>query len=126
MTIFKYMIMACGLTQFEAAEFLGIAPETVRKYCQGKETPPEGVLEEIASLYMIIYGVGGNAAEIIHTIGPPSEGEILPFEVDIPDERLPPSSLRIAAAIGLMIYRAQNRDKREIVTLYTTARDYNS
>ena len=44
-----------GLKQFEAAEILGVTPETLANYEKGKSYPDIPVLRKIESLYEVPY-----------------------------------------------------------------------
>ena len=48
MSTFKNARILCGLSRASAANFLGVSPETVKKWDQGKTHPPRGVWEMLA------------------------------------------------------------------------------
>ena len=48
MSTFKNARILCGLSRADAANFLGVSPETVKKWDQGKTRPPRGVWEMLA------------------------------------------------------------------------------
>lgn len=50
-TAFKKTISICGLTQSEAANFLGVRIDTVKSWCADRNTPPAGAWRELADLY---------------------------------------------------------------------------
>lgn len=52
MTLFKSAIAICGMSQGEAADWLGVSPETVKSWCQGRRGVPDGVWDELAALYV--------------------------------------------------------------------------
>ena len=51
MTTFKASLSICGLSQTEAAEFLGVSLASVKDWCRGKTPPPPGVWDMLADLY---------------------------------------------------------------------------
>lgn len=51
MTTFKAAIAICGLSQGEAATFLGVSIGSVKDWGRGKGAPPPGVWEMLADLY---------------------------------------------------------------------------
>lgn len=52
MTLFPEILRGCGLSQREAADFLGIRPDTVKGYASPSrpQQPPPGVLAELHEL----------------------------------------------------------------------------
>lgn len=52
MTLFSEILRGCGLSQREAADFLGIRPDTVKGYASPSrpQQPPPGVLAELHEL----------------------------------------------------------------------------
>jgi transcriptional regulator with XRE-family HTH domain len=51
MTRFKYALGLCGLSQSEAAEYLGVSVSSVEKWSRGVKGPPIGVWEDLARLW---------------------------------------------------------------------------
>lgn len=50
MTTFKSALAICGLSQIEAAEFLGVSLATVKSWGSGRNAPPLGVWGMLADL----------------------------------------------------------------------------
>lgn len=51
MTTFKEALSICGLSQVEAADYLGARIDTVKSWSQGRNPPPMGVWRDLARLY---------------------------------------------------------------------------
>lgn len=51
-THFELLRHACGLSQREAAELLGVRLDTVKNWSIGRRNPPEAVLTDLAALAM--------------------------------------------------------------------------
>lgn len=51
MTPLKLLMSACGLSQREAAAFLGLAPVSIDKMSSGKRSTPPGAIAELRGLY---------------------------------------------------------------------------
>jgi len=49
-TAFGMLAQLCGLTQREAAELLGVRPDTVKAWWRGRRRAPRAVLEQLAQL----------------------------------------------------------------------------
>lgn len=69
MTTFKYALMACGLSQQEAADFLEASLQTVKDWSRNRKRVPEGVWLQIGSLYEQIQVASENAAEVMQLDG---------------------------------------------------------
>lgn len=65
MTTFKYILMQCGLSHREAAQFLNVADETINSWSSGRRNPPEGVFHELAALQEKIRDLAYEKAEKI-------------------------------------------------------------
>lgn len=50
-TTFSAALQICGLSQSQAAEFLGVRPDTVKSWGAGRNPPPAGVWDMLADLY---------------------------------------------------------------------------
>lgn len=50
-TVFKAALGVCGLSQTEAADFLGVALPTIKDWSRGSFAPPVGVWRMLADLY---------------------------------------------------------------------------
>lgn len=65
MTTFKAALGLCGLSQAEAAEYLGVSLGTIKKWSSGTGAPPFGVWVMVADLWAQILDAGESAAEKI-------------------------------------------------------------
>lgn len=74
MTPLKLMIDRCGLSQREAADFLGVRRDTVAAWCSGKYPPRGAVLEQLRELYRKIERAAGESAIMVNAA--PAEAEI--------------------------------------------------
>ncbi len=59
MTRFKYALGLCGLSQSEAAEYLGVSVSSIEKWSRGVKGPPPGVWEDLARLWAEIKKAAG-------------------------------------------------------------------
>ena len=59
MTIFSLLIDRCGLSHREAAEFLGVRPDTVSSWASGRRATPAAVMTELRALYATIERTAG-------------------------------------------------------------------
>lgn len=57
---FKTAIGICGLSQAEAAEFLGVSVATVKHWSSGRRAPPAGVWDMLANLHHQIVTLSQN------------------------------------------------------------------
>lgn len=69
MTNFKYSLQACGLSQTEAAEFLGKSLQSIKDYCRGKSNPPPEVWKMISELYFQVQNISDCAANALDLEG---------------------------------------------------------
>lgn len=51
MTLFAAAIRLLGLSQAEAADYLGVSLDTLKPWCKGRRTPPPGTWTELRALY---------------------------------------------------------------------------
>lgn len=103
MTTFKHALMICGLTQSEAADFLGVRIDTVKSWSAGRNAPPEGVWKLLASLFNQIQDAADGAADAmaLDGIDPRAWNNI---EADIQGDELPtPGALKAAGAAALLM-----------------------
>lgn len=49
-TIFELLVSRCGLSQREAAEYLGVRIDTVKSWASGRRQPQDAVLGDLARL----------------------------------------------------------------------------
>ncbi|MEM9129932.1 MAG: helix-turn-helix domain-containing protein [Pseudomonadota bacterium] len=62
MTTYKSALAICGLSQQEAAIFLGVSLASVKDWCRGRSTPPVGVWNMLAGLYARIEDAADHAS----------------------------------------------------------------
>ena len=106
MSSFKSALSACGLSLSEAAEFLPARYDTVKKWAQGKNPPPQGVWEQLAELFERIQDAADYAADkmAVEGVEPRAWGNI---EADTGLDPLPEGAARVAGAMALlMVVRA--------------------
>lgn len=103
MSTFKSAIAVCGLSQREAAEFLGVSLDTVKSWCAGRANPPLGVWTMLASLFEQIQNAADGAADTMNFegINPRAFNKI---EADLSGDELPvPGALAAAGAMALLM-----------------------
>jgi hypothetical protein len=66
---FKNALSLTGLSQREASHFLGVAEDTVKKWCQSKNRPPEGVWTLLAGRMRQILDAADFGADHINLDG---------------------------------------------------------
>lgn len=78
MTLFSEILRGCGLSQREAADFLGIRPDTVKGYASPSrpQQPPPGVLAELHELAARQDQVALEEVDVWEQQGQPSEIKI--------------------------------------------------
>lgn len=103
MTTFKSALSLCGLSQQEAADFLGYSLHTVKSWCSRGANPPLGAWQMLASLFVQIQEAADGAADVmsLEGIDPRAFNNI---EADIPGNSLPvEGALRAAGAMALLM-----------------------
>ncbi|ADZ70120.1 hypothetical protein [Polymorphum gilvum] len=65
MTPFTLLLQLSGLSQREAADFLGASPSSVDKWARGARTAPDGVLDELRDLIDRQVEAAGQALDLI-------------------------------------------------------------
>lgn len=98
---FKYALSACGLSQQEAATFLGVSVETVKHWSAGRRTVPGGVWEMLAYLFARIENAANFAADHMADNGI-GAGAFENIEADGAGP-LPEGSAKIAGAMALLM-----------------------
>lgn len=69
-TPFKQALSICGLSQSEAAVFLGVRPDTIASWCAGRNRVPDGVWEQMAALYDLMDEASEEAVDLIKEKSP--------------------------------------------------------
>lgn len=100
MTTFKSCLAICGLSQSQAADFLGVALQTVKHWSSGRNNPPEGVWQMLSELYARIERAADNAAVQLDGVNPRQWGKI---QADLGEDPLPDGSDDVAGAMALML-----------------------
>ncbi len=104
MTTFKRAIQACGLSQSEAAELLGVSLPTIKAWSRGRNPVPSGVWTMLADLFCDIQDCADFGAHVMETEGIRPEAY---SNIEIsgpPESELPNKSTReIAGAMALLI-----------------------
>lgn len=103
MTTFKSALNVCGLSQTEAADFLGVQLNSVKKWSSGTLNPPLAVWQMLASLFEQIQDAADGAADAmaLEGIDPRAFNNI---EADIRHDQLPTrGALGAAGAMALLM-----------------------
>lgn len=109
MSTFKSSLAICGLSQQQAAEFLGVALQTVKHWSSGRNNPPAGVWMMLADLYRRIEAVADNASVEIECVDPRQWGNI---QADSGPDPLPHGADGVAGAMALLIAIAEISEHR--------------
>jgi transcriptional regulator with XRE-family HTH domain len=67
-TVFQILTQACGFSQQEAADFLGVRPDTVKSWASGRRKAPQKVLVDLAALLVQIDKSAAEALAQIDTM----------------------------------------------------------
>lgn len=70
MTLFDLLRRACGLSQQEAADLLGVALATVKAWGRAKNKAPPGVIAELRALYARIDEAANQMLDVIEEQDP--------------------------------------------------------
>lgn len=106
MTTFRHALMICGLTHAEAADFLGVRPDTIHSWSSGRRRVPPGVWEMLAGLYEQIQDAATGAADVMvrDGIDPRAWNKIEADLVGRSGETIPtPGALAAAGAAALLM-----------------------
>jgi DNA-binding XRE family transcriptional regulator len=102
MTTFKHALSVCGLSQQQAAEFLGVSLQSVKHWSSGRSQPPEGVWRMLADLFERVQDAADFAADhmALDGIDPRAWAHI---EADTGDDPLPAGADGAAGAMALLM-----------------------
>lgn len=75
MTPLSLLLQACGLTQSEAADLLGVRKDTVVSWASGRRTAPEGAILTLRETYLAIQDAADLALEHLSQV--PDNAEIV-------------------------------------------------
>ena len=103
MTTFASVIRLCGLSQREAADFLGVRLDTVTAWSSGRRPVPPGVWDMLADLWRRIEDAADNASADPAISDPRALHNL---EADDPDG-LPGGAPEAAGAMALLIWLAE-------------------
>ena len=111
MSTFKYALSICGLSQQEAADFLEVRLDTVKSWSAGRNAPPRGVWEHLASLYRQMENAADGAAGAME-LGGIDPRAYNSLEADTVGDELPTEGSRYAAgAMALLLTIAEEIDE---------------
>lgn len=112
MTTFKYMLMQCGLSRQEAAEFLNVSAETINSWSSGRRNPPKGVFHELAGLHEKIRDLAYEKAEKIidNDLAVIEPRFYLHWKIDRAYDELPCEGSRKAAGALALLLAEQGGD----------------
>lgn len=102
MTTFKASLGICGLSQMEAATYLGVSLASVKNWCRGKGAPPFGVWQMMADLYMRIEGSADFASAKID-LGAMDRLMLNNITADCGNDPLPEGAEDAAGAMALLL-----------------------
>ncbi len=102
MTTFKSAMSICGLSQSEAAEFLGVSIQSVKDWSRGKSAPPVGVWEMLSDLYVRIEGAADFASANLEP-GMMDRRVMNNVQADQGDDPLPGGGAHVAGAMALLL-----------------------
>lgn len=106
MTTFAASLRLCGLSQGEAADFLGVRLDTVKSWSAGRNPVPEGVWTMLADLWRRIEDAIDNASTHEAIEDPRAR-----MNIEADDENgLPGGAVAAAGAMALLIAIAEAGD----------------
>jgi DNA-binding transcriptional regulator YdaS (Cro superfamily) len=100
-TTFKTAIAICGFSQSEAADFFGVSLDSVKSWCSGRRSVPDGVWKMLAELYAQIVDVSEDALDTLE-LEDLREAEVGAIAQQQLAESLPAPALRAAIAMALL------------------------
>ena len=102
MTTFRATIQLCGLSQRQAAAYLGVSVSSVDKWCRGQRTVPVGVWTMMADLWTRIEDAADFAVLHIEDNGLDPRA-LQNFAADDGTDPLPEGADEVAGAMALMM-----------------------
>ena len=105
-TTFSAAIRLCGLSQSEAAEFLGVRLDTVKSWSAGRNRVPHGVWQMLADLWRRIEDAADAASMDDAILDPRALESITTDDAD----GLPDGADAAAGAMALLIHIADAAD----------------
>lgn len=102
MTTFEAAIAICGLSDVEAAEFLGVSPGVIAEWKSDATAPPHDIWGRLADLYARIEDAADTTAEALE----PNEmdgPELNQIQAERGIEPLPGGAGRAAGALALLL-----------------------
>ena len=102
MTTFKYALSICGMSQQQAADFLGVSLPSIKHWSSGRSAPPEGVWVMLADLFERVQDAADSAADVLalEGIDPRAWANV---EADKGDDPLPDGADGAAGAMALLM-----------------------
>ena len=104
-TPFKLLCDRCGLSQREAADFLGARLDTVKSWASGRNRAPAGVIAELRKLHATIERAAGELVAEVKKRRPDELALFLARTDDEARDRGWPCIGAMAAAIGIVAAR---------------------
>ncbi|TKD17940.1 hypothetical protein FBT96_12410 [Rhodobacter capsulatus] len=101
-TTFAAAIAICGLSQQEAADYLGVRIDTVKSWSSGRNPPPDGVWGMLADLYRRVENAADHASSQI-------EPDLMDkramnnLQADSGEDPLPGGAAAVAGAMALLL-----------------------
>ena len=109
MTTFRAAIQICGLSLSEAADFLGVRPDTAKSWSQGRNAPPPGVWEMLSALYQRIEAAADHASAELEP-GLMDRKAMNNVTADDGADPLPGGADAVAGAMALLLAMADIED----------------
>lgn len=106
MTTFRHALMICGLSQTEAADFLGVRLDTIKSWSAGRRRVPVGAWKMLAGLYEQIQDAADGAADamVLDGIDPRAWQNVEADLIGRSGETIPtPGALAAAGAAALLM-----------------------
>lgn len=107
MTTLKAAIAICGLSQQEAAEFLGVSIQSVKDWSRGRSAPPIGVWIMLSDLYTRIENAADFASSNLDP-GLIARRAMNNIAADQGNDPLPGSGDMVAGAMALLLALADD------------------
>ena len=100
MSTFKSALAICGLSQKQAADYLGVSLQTVKHWSSGRNNVPGGVWEMLSDLYTRIEDAADSASVKLDDVDPRQWGNI---QANHTADPLPGGADQVAGAMALLL-----------------------
>ena len=101
-TTFAAAIQLCGLSQQEAADFLGVRLDTVKSWSSGRNPPPAGVWAMLAQLWVQIESLAEKASDTMD-VNSMTRTDLAEVVVNDSVDPLPGHSNTAAGALAVLL-----------------------